>query len=99
LINNPASAVKTGSGSFTSTGAGQQTIAHGLQFVPKFIVLIDTTTPNTSLKSFLLISGASELELGIAASNAQATVTAADATNFYVVNGLNTENYAWAAFG
>ena len=101
-----ASLAKMTSGSYTGDSTVNRAIAHGLGVTPKVIFLMRQDTPST-VNWFQNFNALAALQYNTGAgSSGQLSVTAPDATNFYVGNAgsyANSANftgiiYDWIAF-
>ena len=93
----PASAV--GSGTYTGNGGTNTATPHGLGVVPKFILYSCYDQPNSAASQGWISEGGECIQLSTGTFE---TVTAPDATNFYVSSGkanINLYNYKWIAWG
>jgi len=92
------------SGTYAGNNGTNTAIAHSLGISPKFVVITDDG--NSYIRNILINAPTAIMYVASGASGAR-TVTAMDATNFYVGDGtnhdqagnLNGANYYWVAIG
>lgn len=103
----PIAGFKITSGSYVGDNTANRAIAHSLSAVPKYIIIWDSTYQGT-WQWWIIPSAADVIATrGTAGSTNKYTVTAADATNFYVGNAANYFNsgngsastWFWVAVG
>jgi len=93
------------SGGYTGNDAANRPIPHGLNAIPKIVLLVKTTTPFEVL--FAIFPPFDRIYYFIETSFSAYTVSAVDATDFRVGNATNYPNsangtgitYRWVAIG
>lgn len=103
----PITAVSSiNSGSYTGDNSVNRAIPHGLGSIPCLVVIFNTQAVDTGGDSlYHIVTGIGRIYYGGGGANSRLTVTAPDATNFYVGNATgyaNTANenlitYSWVA--
>jgi len=92
-------------GTYTGNNGTNRAIPHGIGFAPKIVII---TQSNSNNFLYFIVTGIARIQtIDVGPGFSHYAVTALDATNFYVGNGVNhshsangtTEPYSWVAIG